>query len=251
MPHFAKFDPHAFLERKKRASEHADVQQTPEDATPPASKTLATLATLAASASQNEKLDFVRSSAAHHRHGEKSRKAGSTPAKVAKVAKVEPSVVASEEAPWGDAEEERAAIAEYDGGAPRVWAEALARLDPACPPPCEIPPTRWLRFIDDCGRFLDDGWAARAEALGWGPLELFGCDRIKPFARLDRAGLLWLIDGRKLLALTADTAAIATHSGGKLTYYRRQLETGRVLAWELGCNNLKVEGLCRTSLARG
>ncbi len=35
--------------------------------------------------------------------------------------------------------EERAAIIEYDGGAPRAWAEALARLDPARPP------------VGDCG----------------------------------------------------------------------------------------------------
>jgi hypothetical protein len=35
---------------------------------------------------------------------------------------------------WTDANEERAAIIEYDGGAPRAWAEALARLDPNKPP---------------------------------------------------------------------------------------------------------------------
>jgi hypothetical protein len=28
-----------------------------------------------------------------------------------------------------------------------------------------VPPTRWLRFIDDCGRFLDSGGIARAAAL--------------------------------------------------------------------------------------
>jgi hypothetical protein len=134
---------------------------------------------------------------------------------------------------WGDAAEERAAVVEYDGGAPRVWAEALARLDPAHPP-CDVPPMRWLRLIDDCARFLDEGWAARAEALGWGPLDLFGCNRDKPFARISQAGLLWLLAGRKLLALTADTAAIATPSGGTLTYYRRLLQAGGVLAWELG-----------------
>ena len=67
------------------------------------------------------------------------------------------------------------AIAEYDGGAPRAWAEALARLDPN-KPPGDLPPRRWLRFVDDCGRFLDGGWAVRAAAFGWGPLDLFGCD---------------------------------------------------------------------------
>src|SRR5690348_15488396 len=35
---------------------------------------------------------------------------------------------------WDETEEERAAIIEYDGGVPRAWAEALARLDPANPP---------------------------------------------------------------------------------------------------------------------
>lgn len=119
-------------------------------------------------------------------------------------------------------DDKRAAIIEYDSGVPRVWAEALARLDPACPPG-DIPPKRWLRFIDDCGRFLDDGWATHAARLGWGPLDLFGCDRIKPFARINRAGLLWLLDGRKLLALSADAAAIATASGGYLAFRRRIL----------------------------
>ena len=128
--------------------------------------------------------------------------------------------------------EERAAVVEYDGGASRAWAEALARLDPAHPPG-DVPPKRWLRFIDDCGRFLDDGWAAYAERLGWGPLDLFGCDRTKPFARISRAGLLWLLNGRRLLALAADTAAIATASGGYFTFRRRFREPGGVLAWEL------------------
>jgi hypothetical protein len=68
---------------------------------------------------------------------------------------LQPIIVRQSDA-WTDAAEERAAIAEHDGGAPRVWAEALARLDPANPP-CDVPTNRWQRFIDDCGRFLDQG----------------------------------------------------------------------------------------------
>jgi hypothetical protein len=139
---------------------------------------------------------------------------------------------------WQASFDERAAIIEYDGGAPRVWAEALARLDPALPP-SDIPPMRWLCFIDDCGRFIDEGWAARAEALGWGPLDLFGCNRDKPFARISQAGVLWLLAGRKLSALTADTVAISTPSGGHVTFYRRRLETGGVLAWELADHSIQ------------
>lgn len=134
---------------------------------------------------------------------------------------------------WSDAEEERAALVEYDGGAPRTWAEALARLDPARPP-CDVLPHRWLQFIDDCGRFLDGGWADRAASVGWGPLELFGCDRERPFARIDHAGLLLLLNGGSLLALTRDTAVIETPTGARQTYHRHSIDVGRVmLAWEM------------------
>jgi hypothetical protein len=134
---------------------------------------------------------------------------------------------------WSDAEEERAAIAEHDGGAPRIWAEALARVDPR-KPPGDVPPRRWLRFIDDCGRFLDGGWAARATALGWGPLDLFGCDRDRPFARVDHLGLLWLVNGGAVAELYRDRAIIVTERGAPQCYRRRPVEVGRVvLAWEI------------------
>jgi hypothetical protein len=133
---------------------------------------------------------------------------------------------------WSETEEERAAVVEHDGGLPREWAEALARLDPSRAP-ADVPPKRWVVFLNDCGRFLDDGWAQHATGFGWTPFDLFGCDRHKPFARIDRAGLLWLLNGRKLLALTVDSAAIGTASGGKLTYRRYPNEAGRVLPWEL------------------
>jgi hypothetical protein len=156
-----------------------------------------------------------------------------TPAKVAKVAKDKSSVAATEEALWAETEEERAAIAEYDGGAPRAWAEALARLDPN-EPPGDVPPRRWLRFVDDCGRFLDGGWAGRAAAFGWGPLDLFGCDRERPFARVDHLGLLWMLNGGSVVELHRDRAILETESGARQCCRRRPVELGRVvLAWEL------------------
>ena len=136
-------------------------------------------------------------------------------------------------AAWADAEEERAAIVEYDGGAPRAWAEAMARLD-LRKPPSDVPPRRWLRFIDDCGRFLDGGWAARAAEFGWGPFDLFGCDRKRPFARVDHLGLLWLLNGGTIAELHRDRAVIETPGGARQTYRRRPIEVGRLaLAWEL------------------
>jgi hypothetical protein len=142
---------------------------------------------------------------------------------------------------WSDAHGERAAIVEFDGGVPRSWAEAFARLDRARPP-VNVPQRRWLQFIDDCGTFLDEGWPARAAALGWGPLDLFGCDRQRPWARIDQQGLLWLLNGRRVVALTADTAIIETPGGGRLVYRRAPSGPGQVLAWDLNSTEGKSDG---------
>jgi hypothetical protein len=48
---------------------------------------------------------------------------------------------------WGEAEEERAAIVEFDGGIPRTWAEGFAQLDPVRPP-ADVPLRRWQRFVE-------------------------------------------------------------------------------------------------------
>ena len=96
-------------------------------------------------------------------------------------------------ATWGEVEEERAAIVEYEGGIPREWAEGFARLDPERPP-VEVPPHRWRRFIDDVGLFLDGPFCAVAAAFGWTAFDLFGADRDRPFTRIDRVGLLWLLN---------------------------------------------------------
>lgn len=127
---------------------------------------------------------------------------------------------------------ERAALIEYGAGVPRAWAEGYARFDPDRPPG-DVPPQRWLRFVDDVGHFLDGGFAEQAAALGWGPLDLFGADDVRPFARVDRAGLLWLLHGDRLVALTVDAAIIETPTGARQTYRRKPNEPGRVLAWDL------------------
>jgi hypothetical protein len=134
---------------------------------------------------------------------------------------------------WGKAEEERAGIVEHDGRIPCAWAEGFARLHPDRPPG-EVPPKRWLTFVDDVGRFLDSDFAAVAAALGWGPLDLFGCDRDRPFPRIDQAGLLWLLNGDRLVELDRYTAVIERRTGARQRFRRRPVAVGDVvLAWEL------------------
>src|SRR5262249_54349219 len=132
---------------------------------------------------------------------------------------------------WGEVETERAAIIEYDGNTPRDWAEGFARLHPDRPPG-DVPARRWRRFVDDVGIFLDR-WAGVAAALGWSPFELFACDRERPFARIDHTGLLWLLNGNKVIELTRTTATIETQTGKAQTWHRKPVEPGRVLAWEI------------------
>jgi hypothetical protein len=132
---------------------------------------------------------------------------------------------------WSEAEEERAAIVEFDGAIPRSWAEGFARLHPDRPPG-DVPLKRWRQFVDDVGRFLDL-WAGTAVALGWSPYELFGCDRERPFARIDQAGLLWFLSGDELVVLSEDTAIIERRGGARQTYRRKPIDPGRVLAWEI------------------
>jgi hypothetical protein len=134
---------------------------------------------------------------------------------------------------WGEAEEERAAIVEYSGRIPRAWAEGFARLNPDRPPG-DVPLRRWQRFVDDVCLFLDSPFCAVAAALGWGPHDLFGCDRDRPFARTDRAGLLWLLNGDRLIELHRHQAVMERGTGARQTYRRRPVAVGDImLAWEL------------------
>jgi len=97
----------------------------------------------------------------------------------------------------------------------------LDQLDPERPPG-DVPPRRWAQFIADATAFRSSGFADQARALGWTDADLFGWDDERPFARIDCLGLLWLMNGDRLLALTADTAVIETKGGSRLTFRKRE-----------------------------
>jgi hypothetical protein len=83
-----------------------------------------------------------------------------------------------------------------------------------------IRPDRWQLTARDARRFLRD-WAVQATGLGWKTLDLFGAHPTRRVQRLDCAGLVVLLHGDQLVAITADTARIRTRTGAALTYYRR------------------------------
>ncbi len=95
------------------------------------------------------------------------------------------------------------------------------------------PEAGWRALQEDALEFLR-GWAAQAHALGWDGLDLFGVHGEAPHARLDGMGLVPLLSGRPVVALTEDSAAIKANSGGTLTFrMRRAWPPGRCLIWEL------------------
>ena len=96
----------------------------------------------------------------------------------------------------------------------------LDQLDPERPPG-DVPPRRWAQFVADATAFVASGFAEQAKALGWNHADLFGCDDERPFARIDRMGLIWLLNGDRLLALTADSAVIETKGGARMTFHRQ------------------------------
>jgi hypothetical protein len=112
--------------------------------------------------------------------------------------------------------------------ASQALSEALSKLERRCPD--FVPSARWQQAVKDGQRFLSQ-WGGQAEALGWTVGDLFGLHGPPPqphpsyrqLSRYDCTGLVWLLDGRSVVALTAEAATIKTPGGSVLTtYYRRR-----------------------------
>ena len=107
----------------------------------------------------------------------------------------------------------------------KPFADDLAALEARCPD--YVDPNRWQQCVIDARQFLAT-WGDRAAALGWSPSELFGLHLVPPqpaatyqrLSRYDATGLIWLLDGRRVSAMTDSSAAIETASGGTLSYRR-------------------------------
>ena len=116
-----------------------------------------------------------------------------------------------------------------------AWISGVARLATIAPPRT-YPADAWQQLITDAERFLEE-WAQQAVALGWPAWELFGCHRRAPWGRIDGMGLVLLLHGDPLAALTATEAVIRKASGAHQTWRRRPRDplhpAERCLVWEL------------------
>src|SRR6516165_9438435 len=88
-----------------------------------------------------------------------------------------------------------------------------------------IEESRWRQAVVDGETFLRV-WGGQAAALGWTETDLFGLHRIpknppasyRRLSRYDQAGLIWLLQGRAVVALTECSAAIQNPTGNITTY---------------------------------
>jgi len=79
--------------------------------------------------------------------------------------------------------------------------------------------------LESLQRAVLSRWGDQAHALGWTARDLFGLltvpEHAKPsfnrLSRYDETGLIWLLNGRRVVALTQDTAAIQNPATGLVT----------------------------------
>jgi hypothetical protein len=100
-----------------------------------------------------------------------------------------------------------------------------AELRAECPAYVDV--ADWQQAIEDGHRFVTK-WGKQAEALGWAPADLFRLHtppekpvpNYRRISRYDQTGLIWLLHGRPVIALTQTAATILAPSGASLMYRR-------------------------------
>ena len=109
------------------------------------------------------------------------------------------------------------------------YADALGELKRRCPD--YVAPSRWQQCIEDAERFIAQ-WGAQAEALEWSSGDLFALHAppeqphpsYQRLSRYDATGLIWILEGHRVVALSSNTAVVAGHTGSILKHYKIRSE---------------------------
>ena len=157
-----------------------------------------------------------------------------TPTKIADL----PATEATAKETHVDAEKEVSAKDSIDiaSGISRVpigWIVGVGALEHRIPP-TDVQPHRWERFVQDCINFLaaKENGAERAATLGWDDLALFAA-RTRPLDHQGSAGLLWHINGGRIVELHRDWAVIErAEDRSRRVHHRRRPDPRTVtLPW--------------------
>ena len=95
-------------------------------------------------------------------------------------------------------------------------------------PPALVDLARWQQAIAD-GRVFLRQWGEAAQRLNWSSADIFGLIEVPEspapsfnrLSRYDQTGLVWLLEGREVIAMTETTATIRNPATGAITVYRR------------------------------
>ena len=117
--------------------------------------------------------------------------------------------------------------------APTEWVAGVASLIGMDPMP-GYTKDRWRVLVRDAEHFIDT-WAGQAAALGWSTVEAFGCHRWAPVERYDAAGLVMMLNGKRIVAMTDDDAVIENARGPRARHFRRLTapECEQAILWEI------------------
>lgn len=115
-------------------------------------------------------------------------------------------------------------------GLPVDMVVGLRRLA-TMPTPRLILPEGWPAAVADALMLTTDGWAAKALALGWSPLEVFGAvtDR-NGYSGAD--GLAVWLGGRSVLAIAETYASVGDGIGR--AYFNHSTCLAETLLWDIG-----------------
>jgi hypothetical protein len=110
------------------------------------------------------------------------------------------------------------AVTAKGSGVGQPYGRVFAVLRERCPDLVEQ--DRWQEAVADAASFVAL-WGEQAVALGWTARDLFGladvpdrpASNYQRLSRYDLTGLVWLLQGRRVVALTQDTAVIETATG--------------------------------------
>jgi hypothetical protein len=108
---------------------------------------------------------------------------------------------------------------------PEKYGRTFSALETRCPDLVSV--DRWQFAVGD-GRGFLARWGEQAKALGWTARDLFGLHlpsakrhpSYNRLSRYDETGLIWLLQGRRVVSLTEAIAAIQGEAGA-VTIYRR------------------------------
>jgi hypothetical protein len=112
------------------------------------------------------------------------------------------------------------------GSLPSSVLAGLDRLRLQAAPRLERPEV-WPEIVADALALVTDGWAGKALALGWTPLQLWG-------AHLDTPGLAAWLAGRRIALLHDSCCTVADGPNRWAVFNRREPAPGTVFLWEWG-----------------